>query len=135
MTYMETYYPAHVAFATPVTLPGGEKVKVGLIRRGVQTRDWKYVKSEPHPVIDVEAGSLPEVPEELAASLVREELFDLAAAAGEKRNVVRQHPEVVGKMRELLQRHLEAERAPVPSVPAGVDPETRLRLKSLGYDE
>jgi arylsulfatase A-like enzyme len=135
VAYLETYYPAHVAFATPVTLPDGQQVKVGLIRRGVQTRDWKYVRSEPHAIIDVDPGSLPEVPEELTASLVREELYALGAVTGEKRNVARRHPEVVESMRALLERHLEAERAAAPSLPVGADPEMKLRLKSLGYGE
>jgi arylsulfatase A-like enzyme len=135
VAYMETYYPAHVAFATPVNLPDGEKLKVGLIRRGVQTRDWKYVKSEPHRLIDVTPGLVPEAPEELTALLVREELYHLAGPSGEKRNVVEQHPEVVEEMRALFERHLEAERGSAPSVPADVDPEMKLRLKSLGYGE
>jgi choline-sulfatase len=135
VAYMETYYPAHVAFATPVTLPSGEKVKVGLIRRGIQTREWKYVKSEPYPIIDVDPGSLPEVPEKLKAQLVFEELFHLAGPSGEERNVARQYPEVVERMRALLQRYLEEERAAVSSVPLEADPETKLRLESLGYGE
>jgi arylsulfatase A-like enzyme len=133
--YMESYYPAHVAFATPLTLPDGTKVKVGLIRRGVQTREWKYVKSEPHPIIDVAPGSLPEVPDELKASLVREELYHLTGPTGERQNVVRQHPEVVAEMRALFEWHLEAERGAALSVPVDVDPEMKLRLESLGYGE
>jgi arylsulfatase A-like enzyme len=135
VAYMETYYPAHVAFATPVTLPGGEKVKVGLIRRGVQTRDWKYVKSEPYRIIDVAPDSLPEVPDQLKASLLFEELFHLAGPSGEKRNVAQQHPEVVEEMRALFERQLKAERAALSSVPVELDPEAKLRLKSLGYGE
>ena len=135
VAYMETYYPAHVAFATPVTLPDGKKVKVGLIRRGVQTREWKYVKSEPHPMIDIAPGSLPEVPDELTALLVREELYHLTGPTGEKQNVVRQHPEVVEEMRALFEWHLEAARGSAPSVLMDADPEMKLRLKSLGYGE
>jgi arylsulfatase A-like enzyme len=133
-TYMETYYPAHVAFATPVTLPDGRKVKVGLIRRGVQTRDWKYVRSEPHSVMDVSPGSLPEVPAELTKRLVHEELYHLTGRSGEKRNVARDHPDVVKRMRALFERYVEDERV-VSSVPAEADPEMKLRLKSLGYSE
>jgi arylsulfatase A-like enzyme len=133
VAYMETYYPAHVAFATPVTLPDGQKVKVGLIRRGVQTRDWKYLRSDPHPVMDVDPGSRPEVPQELVAELVREELYHLSGRSGEKRDVAKQHPDVVEELRALFERHLEAERVAAPSVPAEVDPEMKLRLKSLGY--
>jgi arylsulfatase A-like enzyme len=135
VAYLETYYPAHVAFATPVTLPDGQTVKVGLIRRGLQTRDWKYVRSDPHPVMDVDPASRPEVPEELTAKLVHEELYDLNSKAGENRNVANRHPDVIEELRALFERYLEAERAAAPSVPAEVDPEMKLRLKSLGYSD
>lgn len=134
LAYMETYYPAHVAFATPVDLPDGSRVKVGLIRRGLQSRDWKYVRSEPHPILDMAPESTPEVPAELARRLVHEELFHLAAASGERKNVIGQHPEIAAKMREELQRHLEDESARA-RVPLEADPETKLRLQSLGYGE
>jgi arylsulfatase A-like enzyme len=133
VAYMETYYPAHVAFATPVTLPDGRRTKVGLIRRGVRTRDWKYVRSDPYALIDVEPGSLPEVPAELAAKLVREELYDLNAENGEARNVAPRHPDVVAEMRELLEIHLAAEAETKGTLPGEVDPEMKLRLKALGY--
>jgi len=135
VAYMETYYPAHVAFATPVTLPDGTKVKVGLVRRGVQTREWKYLKTEPHALMDVAPGSLPKLPEDLAASLVHEELYHLSDPSGGNLNVARKYPEVVEEMRALLQSNLEAERGIAPSVPAEADPEMKLRLKSLGYGE
>jgi len=133
VAYMETYYPAHVAFATPVTLPNGSETKIGLIRRGVQTRDWKYVRSDPHELIDVDPGSLPEVPAELAARLVREELYDLNAENGESRNVARQHPDVVAELRAIYERHLADEAASKGTLPGAVDPEMKLRLKALGY--
>jgi arylsulfatase A-like enzyme len=133
VAYLETYYPAHVAFATPVTLPDGQTVKVGLIRRGLQTRDWKYVRSDPHPVMDVDPDARPAVPEELKAKLVHEELYDLSSKAGESRNVAKQHPDVLDELRALFERHLEAERGAAPPVPVDVDPEMKLRLKSLGY--
>jgi arylsulfatase A-like enzyme len=133
VAYMETYYPAHVAFATPVTLPDGRETKVGLIRRGVRTRDWKYVRSDPLALIDVDPGSLPEVPAELAAKLVREELYDLNAENGESRDVARRHPEVVEELREIFEIHRAAESATKGTVPGEVDPEMKLRLKALGY--
>ena len=132
--YMETYYPAHVAFATPVTLPDGTEARVGLIRRGVRTRDWKFVRSEPHRIIDVAPGSVPEIPVELARTLVREELFDLTADDGEQRNVIAERPEVAAEMRARLQRHLDSERAETSEVQP-LDPEMKLRLESLGYAE
>jgi hypothetical protein len=38
-------------------------------------------------------------------------------------------------MRALFEWHLEAERGAAPPVPVDVDPEMKLRLKSLGYGE
>jgi arylsulfatase A-like enzyme len=134
VAYMETYYPAHVAFATPVTLADGTASKVGLIRRGVQTREWKFVRTDPHPLVDVAAGSTPAVPDELAAMVVREELFHLTES-GDERDVLQRHPEVAAQMRELLQQHLETERSRTPEPPLEVDPEMKLRLESLGYGE
>jgi len=134
VAYMETYYPAHVAFATPVTLADGSESKVGVIRRGVQSGRWRFVRSDPHPLLDVAPGSLPEVPAPLAAAVKREELYDLATT-GDDRNVIAQHPEVAARLRAALDRQLAAERVREATPPAEVDPETRLRLQSLGYGE
>jgi arylsulfatase A-like enzyme len=132
VAYMETYYPAHVAFATPVTLADGTPSKVGLIRRGVRKGDWKFVRTDPHALMDVAPGSLPAVPDELAAVVIREELFHLGAS-GDDLDVLRQYPEVAAEMRELLRRYLDAEPVRAPVAPPEVDPEMKLRLESLGY--
>jgi hypothetical protein len=129
---METYYPAHVAFATPVTLADGTPSKIGMIRRGVRKGDWKFVRTDPYALLDVAPGSLPAVPDELAAVVVREELFHLGAS-GDDRDVLRQYPEVADEMRELLRKYLDAERVRAPVAPPEVDPEMKLRLESLGY--
>jgi len=129
VAYMETYYPAHVAFATPIVLADGTKTKIGTIRRGVQRGEWKFVRTEPHELLDVAPGSLPAVPDELP---VREELFHLTGA-GDDRNVLRQHPAVAQEMRDLLQTYIDAERVRTPRTTPGVDPEMKLRLESLGY--
>jgi hypothetical protein len=84
-------------------------------------------------LIDVDPASLPQVPSELAAKLVREELYDLTAEKGESRNVAQQHPEVVAELREIFEIHLAAEAATKGTVPGVVDPEMKLRLKALGY--
>jgi arylsulfatase A-like enzyme len=133
VAYMETYYPAQMEFAKRVTLPNGSETKVGLIRRGVQTRDWKYIRSEPYELIEFDRVSLPEVPAELAAKQAGEELYDLNAEKGESRNVAHQHPEVVAELREIFEIHLAAEAATKGTVPGVVDPEMKLRLKALGY--
>jgi len=134
VAYMETYYPAHVAFATPVTLADGTATKIGLIRRGVQTREWKFVRSDPHPLLDVSPGSLPAVPDALAAVVVREELYHLAES-GDARNVLEEHPDVAAELRAILRQHLDAEQSQEPAPSLDVDPEMKLRLESLGYGE
>jgi arylsulfatase A-like enzyme len=135
VAYMETYYPAHVAFATPVTLPDGRDTKVGTIRRGVRTARWKYVRSEPFELLDASPGSLPEVPEPLRRAVAGEELFRLDEPGPEQRNLIASQPEVAVEMRALLAAHLADERRSFGASPLEVDEETRLRLESLGYGE
>jgi len=135
ISYMETYFPAHTAFATPVTLPDGSKTKVGVIRRGIQTKEWKFVRTEPHAMLDVPEKSRIEVPKEIEASLIREELYHLTAPGGENEEVSSQHPRVVAEMRAMLERAVAEERDTRSNPPRPVDPETKLRLKSLGYGE
>lgn len=129
VAYMETYYPAHIAFATPIALADGTQTKVGMIRRGVRKGEWKFVRTDPHALLDVAPGSLPAAPHGLP---VREELFHLTGD-GDDRNVLRQYPEVAEEMRGLLRTFLDAERERAPAAPLDVDPEMKLRLESLGY--
>jgi len=121
-----------VAFAAPITLADGTTSKIGMVRRGVRRGEWKFVRTDPYPLLDVAPGSLPAVPDELAEQVVREELFHLGAS-GDGRDVLRKYPEAAAEMRELLRKYLDAERVRAPSVPPEVDPEMKLRLESLGY--
>ena len=43
------------------------------------------------------------------------ELYDLIGDIGETRNVIGQHPEIAGQMKQLLQKHIESSRNEVPS--------------------
>ena len=51
----------------------------------------------------------------------------------DKRNVAREHPDVVAELREIFEIHLAEEAATKGTQPGVVDPEMKLRLKALGY--
>jgi arylsulfatase A-like enzyme len=126
--YMETYYPAHVAFATPVEWHG-KTHRVGTIRRAVRRGRWQLVRTEPHPLIDV--GDEAETPPEAARRQVwLEQLFD-AEGTDDGSDHLADQPGIAEELRALLDGHLEQERDEAPRLP--VDPETRLRLEALGY--
>jgi len=131
--YLETFHPAHVAFAVPVQLPDGSEGKIGLVRRGIRTAEWKLVVTEPTALLDVSRGSLPEVPPELARRYAREELYHLAGGDGERRNVIARNRQVADRLRGLLKEHRASEAYPPPQPAMDVDEERRLRLESLGY--
>jgi arylsulfatase A-like enzyme len=130
VAYMETYYPAHAAFATPVEA-AGEIHRVGTIRRAVRRGRWQLVRTEPHPIIDVGSDAEP-IPEEARRRVWKEELFD-AGGPDDGTDHLERQPEIADALRALLDAHLAEERAPAPQLP--VDAETRLRLEALGYGE
>jgi arylsulfatase A-like enzyme len=127
--YMETYYPAHVAFATPVEWDGRTH-RVGTIRRAIRRGDWRFVRTEAHPLIDAGEGA-EAPPEEVHREVFREELF--ATENDERVDLEGRHAQVAQRLRALLDDHIAGERSPAPRLP--VDPETRLRLEALGYGE
>lgn len=132
VAYMETFYPAHKAFAKKL-FRGGEEVAAGFSRRSVQSGRWRLERREPQPLLDVSPELQPELAEPLLASLRAEELYDLEAPGGELRDVSHAHPEVAARLRALLDAEVAAERAAATSSP--IDAEARLRLESLGYAE
>jgi arylsulfatase A-like enzyme len=131
VAYMETYYPAHGAFAPHVRTADGTEYQVGAIRRGVRSGRWQLVRTEPHALIDVSGASLDEIPEAARERLRREELFDLEAEASGAGDVAAAHPEVLERLRRLLDLQIAEEDGDTPRVE--LDDETRLRLESLGY--
>jgi arylsulfatase A-like enzyme len=133
VTYIETYFPAHIAFATLVKLPGGEVGKQGVIRRGVRTARWKLVRSEPHELIDVGPGEQSTVPGPMRERLRTETLLDLEAPNGDAHDVSAQHPEVARRLRARLDAWIEQEAQASDAPRIELDEETRARLESLGY--
>ena len=133
VAYMETFYPAHRAFARVVPLADGREGRLGLVRRAVRDDRFKLVRTEPHALLDASEGALPEIPASIRRSAQREELFDLASPEGEGADVAARHPQVLAELRAELERHRSMER-PLER-PAPIDEKTRLRLESLGYGE
>jgi len=136
VAYMETYFPAHRAFAKPVDLPDGTHAKLGMIRRGVRAGRWKYVRTEAHDLLDVPAEKAPRIPEEMKRAAFHEELYDLAAPTGDVYDVLAQNPEVAKRMRALLDAQLANAHPPSAPAPAPeLDAESRKRLEALGYGD
>jgi arylsulfatase A-like enzyme len=131
--YLETWYPAHAAFAKKARLPGGEEVAVGFARQSVRRGRWRLERRVPAPLLDVTPEQQPELPERLRESVRDEALYDLSAPGGENTDVSYAHPDVVRELGALLDAYLAEERAPAPA--EVVDEETRLRLESLGYGD
>lgn len=98
--YLETWYGAHAAYAKPVELPGGGTVKVGIVRRGIRTERWKYVRTEPHPLLDETRETA--VPASVRRRARSERLHDLDAQAGDAFNVIGIHPGVARRLRSEL---------------------------------
>jgi arylsulfatase A-like enzyme len=87
-------------------------------RIGVTFGDWKYMRS---------------------LTTEHEELYDRSGDPGERESVASLHPEVLQEARERIEAHLERaaelrHRYDIdPSVSTDLDPETRERLRTLGY--
>jgi arylsulfatase A-like enzyme len=133
VAYMETFFPAHAGFAKKLPGPDGQEVAVGFSRRSVESGRWRLERREPQPLMDVSPDKQPQLTPQLRDAVRAEELYDLEAPGGELHDVSASHPEVVARLRALLDAEVAAERAAPPGQP--LDPETRLRLKSLGYVE
>jgi arylsulfatase A-like enzyme len=131
VAYMETYYPAHGAFAAQVRTSDGTEYKVGAIRRGVRRGRWQLVRTEPRPLMDVSDPSWDEIPEAARARLRREELFDLQAEDPGAEDLAAAQPKTLESLRRLLDARIAEEGSGSPRLE--LDDEKRLRLESLGY--
>lgn len=129
--YMETFYPAHVGFAQPVKLPDGSVRKIGLVRRAVRSGHWELVRSEPHPLIDVSGETWKDVPQKIFHSMWSERLIDTRDKSDDPKDYSREKPELAARLRRLLDAQIANEAPPAPR--HELDPESQLRLESLGY--
>jgi len=79
------------------------------VKSSVRTPRWKYIRA-------------PEA---------SDELYDLAADAGERRNLLAEQPEVAAGLRRLLETHVAMLPGAAPAPP--ISEETRRALRALGY--
>jgi arylsulfatase A-like enzyme len=133
IAYMETWYPAHRAFARRVGLPGGEEGLLGIVHRAVRSERWKLVRTDPHDLLDASPDALPEIPDSIRDGAKREQLFDLSAPGGEDADVIADHPKVAARLRAELDAHLANDVGSSPA--AALDDDARLRLEALGYGD
>jgi arylsulfatase A-like enzyme len=131
LAYMETFYPAHQGFAKPIALPDGTTRKIGLIRRSVRDGPWQLVRTEPHPLLDVRDESWQDVPVALLHSMWNEVLLDTREGGDEPRDRSAEHPEIAARLRAALDAQLAQDGGAAPRF--HLDPESKLRLESLGY--
>ena len=88
-------------------------------RRGLRTRRWKFVVSEPrHPDQPGESGI---------------ELYDLVSDPGEHANLAAEREEMAARFAAELERLAVGEEAAEEQIPDGIDPDLRRRLEALGY--
>ncbi|GIW39738.1 MAG: hypothetical protein KatS3mg076_0315 [Candidatus Binatia bacterium] len=100
VAYAETLLPATVLRAPRIPTGQGRSVPLGLARFAVRTGRWKYVRTEPRPLLDGPAPS--GVPGEEAETLRAIELFDLSRDPGELQNVAGRKKDVQARMERLL---------------------------------
>lgn len=129
--YAETFLPAQKLFAERVEIDGGTAI-LGARRYGLVTPRWKYLVTEPFPLLD---GDEPDVPARVRDRLRTEELYDLERDPQEEDNLAAAEPEVVAELRRALGK-LDV------SAPGDLRAQTReladeqlARLRALGYVE
>jgi arylsulfatase A-like enzyme len=128
-TYAETYLSATGIFA--VHAQEEERGwRFGFVHRGVRTERYKYVESEPVPLLE-ELSPAP-LPPALVERERRRALYDLHADPFESRDATADQPEVAKRLRARL-RHYTAGAQPAPT--AVLEPAARERLRALGYVE
>jgi len=96
--YCETRMAASLQVAPPRN--GGSSGSYGFYRWGLRTERWKYIRSEPRPLIEPPGASLPA---EVQRQAPTEQLFDLGRDPGEIHDVAGAHPDVVAELRARLQ--------------------------------
>ncbi len=134
VAYMETYYPAHKAFA-PRVIASERDVQVGVVRRSIVRGQWQLVRSEVHPLLDVAEDEQPSIPPDAVEQVEGVQLYRLDGPSERDVDLKQAHPELVSELAALLDARLEEEREGSDAPPLPVDEETRIRLESLGYGE
>jgi arylsulfatase A-like enzyme len=103
--YAETYLSATAVLSTTVTADD-TAVRLGFVRRAWRSAPWKFIRSEPSPLLDTK--SPPPVPEPVRTQNVREELYNLDNDPAETTNVIEAQPQIAEQLRQRLQAHVTA---------------------------
>jgi arylsulfatase A-like enzyme len=125
--YCETYLGATDAFSEPVADGRGGKLRVGFRRLGILDGRWKFIVSEPWPLLDFEHP--PEIPSEVVKRLRKEELYDVVADPTEVTAIDR------ADVAEALRAKIDSYNATEGhgGFRHDLDDAAKERLRSLGY--
>jgi arylsulfatase A-like enzyme len=126
-TYAETYMSATGLYRERLQFEQRDYA-FGFIRRGVRTREWKYVENEPVPLVD--DPQPPTLPPELIERTRSGALYDMQRDPLEGTDVSAAHPEEVAAMRAKLHAYM-ADAHNAPESP--LDEASKERLRTLGY--
>jgi len=130
--YIETYMPAHDAFAELLDNGHGKKVKVGARRYGILAPPWKYIVTEPFPLL---SAKQPELEVNLTGKVSKKELYNIGNDPLELVSLIDTEDGsiIANELAGALQAYLESE----PSTRNGSsflpDSEHIDKLRSLGY--
>jgi arylsulfatase len=105
-SYCETFMTATVMGSLSMVRPDGEPAGFGIVRRGIRTEAWKYIRSEPSPLIDVPAPQ--PVPADAQQAYASEELYDLRRDPQERTNVITKEAATAAALRTRLEQHVES---------------------------
>ncbi|MBI3781886.1 MAG: sulfatase [Deltaproteobacteria bacterium] len=103
--YIETFVLAHAKLSQVARAPGEAEQRFGTAVRGMRTQRWKYIRSEPHGLIDLGYPAI--VSDELRRSRRREELYDLQADPSESVNLVEREPEMARDFSRWVDDHVK----------------------------
>jgi arylsulfatase A-like enzyme len=93
--YLETFLGASSA------VPRRSKdLSLGTVRRAVRTPRWKFIRSEPHVLIDVQSPA--SVAPDVRSAGTKEELYDVLADPGEQKNVIDEEAATASALRAAL---------------------------------
>jgi len=127
--YLETFMPAHRAFAEKIKLNTGEETDVGVFRCGVLRYPYKLVVTQPHSLFD---DPTEPVRPDLATRVRRKELFNVEVDPEEKKNLAQEDPRRLHELETLLDQYLqEPGTEDTPSI--DLSEEQIEKLRSLGY--
>jgi len=132
--YIETYMPAHEAFAEIVKTDTDKHMNVGVRRIGVFKKPWKYIRTEHFPLYsDTDAVKIPDAVKKMVE---KQELYNIEKDPGELNGYMlssKDAAEVMHELTPLLSRHTEVDQNGGRSDRVKMADDHFEKLKSLGY--